>query len=180
MTRASGCMSSGQESHSFPAARRHQPPLLVGFAGGIDGAVHVFRVRALKDADHIARVGGIQVLKRASGVALHPLAADEILVHGSLARRRFRHCLFRGCHKKLPPKNQLLLQSSIVSAGWESEATPAAWHLAFGCKRRGRPTHSRTSNGSGEVLEGVRTRDNDLFIPLIPTAGMSGHPAAHI
>ena len=89
----------------------HQPPLLVGFAGGIDGAVHVFRVRALEDADHLAGVGGIEVLEGAAGVALDPLAGDEVLVNRGFARADAGRLLIHGSHYECLQKKTANSQS---------------------------------------------------------------------
>src|ERR1019366_853278 len=86
--------------HLGAARRRHQTPLLERLFGGLDGVVYVFLARFLEDADHFARVGGIEVLKGAAGAALHPLAANKVLedlgFSGGVNASRF---LFHSSHK---------------------------------------------------------------------------------
>ena len=86
--------------HLGAARRRHQTPLLERLLGGLDGVVHVFLAGFLEDADHFARVGGIEVFKGSTGAARDPLAADKVLEHlGFCAGMNARRFLFHSSHK---------------------------------------------------------------------------------
>ena len=91
--------------HLSAARCGHQSPRLEGLLGRLDGCVHIFTIGPLEDADHLARVGRIQVLESVAGVALHPLAVDKVLINARLsAGVNARRFLFHRCH------NECLLQ----------------------------------------------------------------------
>ena len=70
----------GGAKNDLGAARsRNQPPLGEGALGRVDGGINVGFGGFLKDADHVARVGGIAIFESLAGRGFDPLAVDEIL-----------------------------------------------------------------------------------------------------
>src|SRR5208283_5575976 len=82
------------------ARRRNQTPLLEGLARGLDGLVNILSAGFLEDADHLAGVRGIKILKGAAGAAFDPLTSDKVLEDFRLhAPTDTGGCLFHGCHR---------------------------------------------------------------------------------
>ena len=79
--------------HFGTARRGDQAPLLERLFGGVHGQVDILLVGFLEDADDLAGVGRVQVLEGAAGAALHPLAADKILIGFRLAAAADARCL---------------------------------------------------------------------------------------
>ena len=90
----------GGAKNDFGAARRgHESPLREGALGSVDGSVNIRFGRFLKDADHVARIGGIAIFERLAGRGFDPLAVDEILEDfGRNLAKRGRRCQSVGCH----------------------------------------------------------------------------------
>src|SRR5271167_3344631 len=86
--------------HLAAARRRYQTPLLEGLARGLDRLVNILFAGFLEDADHLAGVGGIKILKGAAGAAFDPLTSDKVLedfrLHTPIDTGG---CLFHGCHR---------------------------------------------------------------------------------
>src|SRR5262249_17499694 len=57
----------------------HQPPAFKRLAGRGYGIVHIALVGALKDADYVPCIRGIEILIGLAAAGLNPLATNEIL-----------------------------------------------------------------------------------------------------
>jgi hypothetical protein len=61
------------------AGGRHEAPLGKCPLGCLDGGIHIFFTRLLKDAYYVTSVGRITILERLASGRVDPFAVDEIL-----------------------------------------------------------------------------------------------------
>ena len=104
MSRAYSSLRSNQHFggaiDDLGAARsRHQPPLAKACLAAATAASTSALAGFLKDADHVAGVGGIEVFEGLAGRGLDPFAVDEVLENlGRLRSLRWRGGQGIGCH----------------------------------------------------------------------------------